>query len=553
MSLKIKYIDVPQGVQEAARAQGPGQPFSDPAAVLRGAEDTAYATLEPRGWALDGSCALLPDSPGDFWWSQTRSGEDGSFATPPALTLLMPAPCTATGISFTFWPAGGQWCSQMRVSWFQGTTLLAQRTVSPDAPRWTLQQTVESFDKVRIELLATNLPGHFAKVGLIEIGQTVWFGKGQIAGVHMLNEIDPTLSELTVDTMTVRIRDEAGLSLSPQENQRLELYRDDTLAAVQYITGSSRESRQQFTFSCQSVIGLLEEDQLGGIYEAAPVETVLSDILGSTPYALDDFFADMTLTGYLPVCTRRQALQQVAFAIGAVVTTQGSGVIRLLPPAQSVSHKFVKGHMFHGGSVETAPRVARVEVVSHSYAPSQEEDTLLDAEPVDGQDVLLTFDAPHHSYSIAGGTITGSDANWVTVTARGPVTLTGKKYTHNTLRHTRRDPAAGAQERDNVQSVKDATLIHKGNALQVLDRLYKITRLRQTLNQDVVLTGQKAGQRVAAPSPWGSQLRGYITGVESDLTATGHTASVKILGIEVAAENAVCYAGDLYAGEEVLY
>lgn len=550
MSLKIKYIDVPQGVQEAARAQGPGQPFSDPNAVLRGAKDVAYATLEPKGWALDGSCQLLKDAPGDFWWSENRSGEDGSFPEPAVLTLSMPGPCTATGISFTFWPAAEQWCSHMRVSWFMGTTLLAQKTVFPNAPRWTLQQTVESFDKVRVELLATNKPGQFAKVQMIEIGQSVWFGKSQIASVHMLNEIDPTLSELTVDTMTVRIRDEAGLDLSPQENQRLELYRDDALAAVQYITGSKRESRQQYTFSCQSAIGLLEQEHLGGIYEKVPVQTALSHILGSTPYELDSFFDDVTVTGYLPVSTRRQALQQLAFAIGAVVTTQGSGTIRLLPLEQHISHRFVKGHLFQGGSLDTAPAIGRVEVVSHSYAPSQEEDILLDAQQLDGEDLLLTFDAPHHSYRITGGQITGSGANWVSITAQGPVTLTAKRYTHSTLRHVKYDTAATTRDRNNVQLVEDATLICKDNALQVLDRLYKITRLRQTLSQDAVLSGQKAGQRVAAPSPWGSQLRGYITGVESDLTDSGQTGAVTILGMEVPEESVLCYAGELYAGDK---
>lgn len=552
MSLKIKYIDVPQGAQEAAQVEGQGQPFSVPAALAFGAEDVSYATLEPRGWALDGSAELLPDAPEGFWWSETRSDDAGAFSVPPVLTFSFPTPYTATGLTVTFWPASGEWCSRLRVSWFNGNTLLAQTDAYPDAPQWTLQKTVESFDKVRIELLATNIPGHFAKVCLIEIGQTLWFGKQQIASVHMVNEIDPTLSDLTVDTMTVCIRENTGLSLAPQENQRLELYRDDALAAVQYITGSSRESKERYTFSCQSAIGLLEDCCLGGIYDAAPVQQVLDDILDGTRYILSPLFADVTITGHLPVSTRRQALQQLAFAIGAVVTTRGSGVIQLLPLSDTVSGRFVKSRIFQGGKMETAPRVAKLQVTSHSYTQSQEEEVLLDEEPVSGENVLFTFEAPHHSYRITGGTLTGSGANWVTVTAQGPVTLCAQKYIHSTRQHTKVDPAATAQERNDVLTVQDVTLVHAGNVSQVLERLYETARLRQTLEQDVVIDGHYAGQRVATEAPWGGQLRGYITSMESDLTPTGHTASVTILGVEVAAENALYYAGELYAGEEVL-
>ena len=554
MSLKIKYIDVPQGVQEAARAEGPGQPFSEADSLISGVQDAPFATLEPQGWPLDGKRQLLADDPEDFWWSTQRSDENGDFQDPPVVILQLAAPCRATGLSFTFWPSAGQWCSKLRVSWLAGNRMLAQTVAYPDGPRWTLQQTVEDFDKVRIELLATNIAGQFAKISHIIIGQTLWFDKDRITAVEMVNEIDPTLSQLTVDTMTVTLRDTAGLTLAPQENQRVELYRGETLLAVQYITQSQRQSKWCYRLHCQSAVGLLEDTYLGGLFDAVPAAEVLGQILGQTAYELDPFFAEKTVTGYLPVCTRRQALQQVAFAIGGVVTTQGSGRIRIVPLAETTSHKFLKSQMFTGGTVETASRIARVEVVSHGYTPSGEETVLLDGEQVNGQDVLFTWDAPCHSYGITGGSITGSGANWVTVTAQGPVRLTGKKYIHSTQCHSKRDPGAAPQEQNNVLAVEDATLVHRGNVQQVLQRLYDISRLRQTLSRDAVISGQRAGQKVAADSPWEGQIRGYITSMESRLTPTGHTAAVKIIGAEAPAETAVMYAGELYAADkEVLY
>lgn len=554
MSLTVKYFDVPNGAQAAAQVTGQGQPFSDPACAASGAEDIAFATLEPGAWTLDGTRNILADSPGGFWWSAERSDDVGVFAVVPVLDFAFPEPYTATGLTFTFWPSMGQWCSRVRVCWYNGNSLLTQAEAYPDSAVWTLSRKVESFDRVRVELLATNLPGQFAKVQRVEIGQTVVFGRGELVSAQLVNEIDPTLCSLTVDTMKISVRDRQDRALAPQEKQRMELYRDETLLAVHYITESVREAQHFYTFSCQSAIGLLDEDFMGGIYTGAPAENIIADIMDGREYVLDAAFAGRTVTGYLPVCTRREALQQLAFALGAVVTTQGSSAISLVPLPQQITGSFSAKYIFPGAKVETAARVARIEVTAHSYTPSATQEILLDNETLSGEDLLLTFDAPHHSYAITGGTITASGANYVTVTANGTVTLTGKTYLHSTVTHTKRNPAATAAERSNVLAVDSVTLVNAGNVSAALARLYDAMQLRQTLTQTAVISGQQAGQRVSTVNPWGTQVRGYISSMDSALTQNGQTADVTIIGAEVSAEAVSGYAGEIYAGDkEVLY
>ena len=555
MSLTVRYLDVPQGAQQAMMVAGEGQPFSDPAEVSAGVADASYATLELGQWPLDGSRCLLPDEPAQVgWWSEALSDEQGNFTEPPTLTVSFPEPFTATGLTFTFSPSTSQWCSAVRVTWLNGQTQLAQTIAYPDSPRWVLEQKVESFDTIRIELLATNQPQNFAKLQQLTVGQTILFDKEELIAVRQVNEADPMLCVLTVDTMTVEIRDRAGRSLAPQENQRMELYRDDALLAVQYISKSGREAQQYYSFSCQSAIGLLGDEFLGGLFVDMPVEELLAEILDGATYELDASFAGLTVTGYLPVCTRREALQQLAFAIGALVTTYASHAICLRPIPEAIAHTFAPGEIFTGAKVETAPQKARIEVTAHGYTPSTEAEMLLDEESISGEDLLLTFDAPHYDYTIVGGTITASGANWVRVTANGTVTLTGKPYIHSTMLHTKRDPQATAAERNNVLTVDSATLVNSGNVSQVLERLYAAAQLRQTLTQDAVIKAHRAGQRVSSVNPWGTLTRGFITAMDSTLTQNGHTASITISGVEVEAEGVYIYAGELYAGgKEVLY
>lgn len=557
MSLEVKYIDAPPGAQkDMAVAATEANAVSKPQLLATGAQNTSWATLEPYGWPLDGSRDLMPDAPEVGFWSDTatddsagvlgisRLGEfilgvgeaEADFEEPPIITLSFPEKYTATGITFTFSPGTGEWCTEILVQWHNGETLLDEVIAYPDAARWTLVHTVESFDRICVELRRTNKAGHFAKMQGIDIGQTILFEKSELTAVQLVNEIDPMLSNLTVDTMTVQVQDRHNRDILPQENQRMELYRNGKLLATQYITEGSRQAAANYKFSCQSAIGLLEDTFLGGMYNDEPVENVVQDILDGRDYEMNDIFKSATVTGYLPVCTRREALQQLAFAMGSVVTTQQTDAFRFVELPDDVTGAFTGNSIFIGGRVDITPRVYRIDVAAHSYAPSDEEEILVENEVFAGEDILLTFDKPHHSYVITGGSITDSGVNYVMITADGEVTLTAKLFTHNKVTHSKHNPAATASERNNVQTVENATLVHAGNFEAVLERLFRFANARMTITQEAVISGQYAGQKITTDNPWGGQVSGYITAMESDFTPSGHTASVTIVGGQLSAK-----------------
>lgn len=556
MSLVIIYKDAPEGAQNDMVVSGEsGNGISDAALLQSGVSDIPYATLEPGVWKLDGTRKILPDAPEPAgFWSDERSGDDGRFSSPPKITIKFPVPYSSTGLTFRFSPSTEQWCSEIYVSWYNGQSLLADGTYYPDEAEWTLNQNVESYDQIQIELLATNKPWQFAKLQKIEIGRITNLTGNEISNVRLVNESDPSLCVLTADTLNFTIIDRKDRELLPQENQRIELIKDGALKAVQYITSSTREAKNQYKIVCQSVIGLLEDTFLGGMYSGKPLSELVTEILGEWPFEIAPAFSGVTVTGYIPVCSQREALQQIAFAVGAVISTQGSEKIRFLPIPTATTARFIKSDIFIGGSVKTSPRVAKVQVYSHSYAKSDEEQTLIQEEEIIGEDVLVTFSEPHHSYSITGGRITSYDVNWVRITASGTVTVTGKEYSHTTIAHTKRNPAAVAKEQSNYIAVSDVTLIHSGNVQQALDRMFNVYQLRQVTEQEVAVTDQIAGDLAVSVTPWDTQTRGFISSMDSDLTQNGHTAKINIQGIEVSLESIYVYSGEIYAGEtEVVY
>ncbi len=534
MSLQVKYVDVPLGAKEVARANTTAcQSFGQEQQLLSGASDTPWATLEPDSWKLDGTRGLLPESPADVgWWSLHRSGENGRFLQIPTIQILLPQTYTATGITFDFWASLQHWCSEVLVVWYREGVVLQEVAAFPDSAHWVLDQLVEDFDRVDIHLLATNQPGHFAKIQQLQIGQIAIFGADELVQVRLLQEVDPSLCALSVDTLSVTVRDRKNRVIFPQKNQSMQLYRDGELLASHYVSDFSRQGQWDYQFRCKSSIGRLEDLYLGGIV-LNNAGGVLKELLPDIPYQVDPGLERVELNGYLPVCTRREALQQLAFAIGAVVTTRADGMICLRYPQTELGGSFTDDGIFMGAKVTQKTRIAQVQLIAHKYLLGDKRETLLREEAVRGQNVLYLFSQPHYDYEITGGILTGQGENWVTITADADVTLTALNYVHTTAVYSKADPKATAEEQGNTVVVKNATLVSKWNANQVLQRLYDHYTMRNLLQQQVVMSGQQVGQLVRSANPWNTDTEGYLVSVESDFTGTGQTAEITILGKEV--------------------
>lgn len=564
MSIYAKYIDSAKGSQEAMLVSSEdGQPFGDPS-YLSGStfDDTPWATLEPKSWRLDGSRRLIEDEPpadSIGWWSKTRSDDGGSFSGGifPAIRLHFGLENTfsAPGITFRFWPSLGEWCSAMRVTWYyvepnypnpdSEDNIVLQRIVFPDASDWTLKEPVDQFNIIDIEFLSTNIPGHFAKLQSIQVGCVHFFFSDEIVRVSLLNEVDPSACELSADELTVEILEKYGRQLTVSDNQKMEFYQDGKVIASHYIQKFTREGENKYIFECNSVIALLEDTFLGGMYDEQPLYLLLlNDVLQGVSFSLDQSLNSATVSGYLPVCTRRQALQQIAFAVGAVITTQGDGTIQINAigdlSTNSPTSGFNKDSIMSGATLTQEKPPLAIQVTAHRYTKSDDVEILLENTPL-AADTVLVFDEPHWGYELEGDlTNVGLEEhdNWVKILVSdlSNITLTGKKYVHATEDYSTGSSSSGSS---NTVKSESATLVTSENVQNVLDRLNAYYNLTNTLSGTVVVKRQKAGDMVEIANPYGSDLTvGYITSMESQFTTNGHTARINVKGAARAADEA---------------
>lgn len=358
-----------------------------------------------------------------------------------------------------------------------------------------------------------------------------------IGGVAFQNEVESASmytshamvgESLAADTLTVVLVPGEGVDIETQfkEGSEVLYYSDDDLVGKFFLQSVKRIAANKYRVSAVSIIGmLLNSRHYGGIYVGVRSEALFSDILSGVTYILDPDVASATVTGYLPIATRRDNLQQLLMAVGATIKIDDEGTLYITAMSAVSSGVFDAGRCYIGGSVTTDKSVVGVQVTEHNYFEAGNVVTLF-ADGVDGTE-FIEFSQPYHSLAIEGGTIIESGANFARISAKGTVTLTGKPYTHVT-----RVVTAGSEQTSPTDTIKTVTNCYLANpqiAQSLAERLYRYLQCNKSIQQDVLFGTERAGDVVSMVNPYTmEQESGTIQ--EMDVTMSGvNKAAVKML------------------------
>ena len=273
--------------------------------------------------------------------------------------------------------------------------------------------------------------------------------------------------------------------------------------------------------------------------------SLAAEILSGYPYTLDSVLGEERIQGYIPAGTRREALQQLAFAIGAVVDCSRGEIIRIVPAPQRASGLIGTDRRLQDGSkVTLLALVTAVSVTAHRYIPGEASEELY-KDTLEPGTYRVTFDAPAVADSLSE-----RDVNHCTLTvskaAEGCVT--GRKYSDSATVLRREASNLPSNAQGNEVSVPDATLVSPDRAAAVAARVldYYAQRYEQTFR--MVAGDEKLADRLIVESFGGEMVRGVVTKLEFDLTG-GFLADAKIVGRKLS-NNAAAYAGEeIHAGE----
>lgn len=537
-----------------------------------------YGTLESEQWLMDGSFSFFPEVPEQyFWglWSTTQSDKNGVFADPPVLDITFTQDHSSSGLTLHFYIPTDDWASRIKIQWFsQDGGLISTALFYPDAVDYYCAKKVENYRRIRIHFLETNRPGRYLKLAGIDYGVYLHFSGHEIVEAHVLEECDPLSSEISINTLNVSLYNKEGRFsiLNPegyfdvlQHKQKFTVWEDvkqdaRSTGSVSYCMGTfylsdwSNSGDTLADFSAVDAIGLLDGAPFdGGIYDTTAAE-LAEAILTGYSYTLDGSLAAERVQGYIAAGTRRGALQQLAFAIGAMVDCSRGELIRIAPAPSKASGMITYDRKLQDGSKVTLnPLITAVAVTAHRYLPGEATEELY-RDTLDPGIYRVTFNAPAvvDSLTVTGAELTESGVNLCTLTVAkaGEVCVTGRKYTDSTvvLRRTAANLPPNAQ--DNELTVTDATLVGPSRAEAVAVRVLEHYAQRYEQNFSMVAGDEKLADRLIIQSFGGEMVRGVLTKLEFDLTG-GFLADAKVIGRRLTS-NAAAYAGEIHAGERSL-
>lgn len=517
--------------------------------ALDGVCPALSATLEKDYWKLDGSYEPFPDSPQNTsWgiWSNSMSDENGVFSVPPVIELSFQNIHKTAGLTFEFCPYGNNYCNHMLIQWYLDDAVIKEAEFYPAAWRCEYRCTVEKYNKLIITFYSTNKPYRYLKVQNIQHGINEYFSEDEIETASVLEEVDISALELSVNTLEFRLRtanddfdifNPKGLYNLLQKKQQLcvEGYVDGGLINFGYFyLDNWNDDEGETELTAQDAIGIMSNTTFkGNIYEGVKALNVIDEIMNDAGfgYSVDSRIGDMKISGWLPICTHREALQQVAFALGAYVDTSRGGMVRIRFGAdEDVIYNIGMDRKAVGSSATLKEYISGVSITEHSYVLGTTVEELYKGNLYAG-DNEITFSEPSVVTAVSGGTLKESGVNYciVNMTADGEVIVKGKKYTDNTSVITVNADTVAAGEKENIKTVTDATLINNKNSLYVAQMLLNSYQKRIEQNLSFVLNRETVGSNASVEVYKDYFKNAVITKLETDLV-NGFVTKAVVIG-----------------------
>lgn len=526
--LKIVYDDIALGAAENNTAASNDKDYYvDLRDLKTGVEYPNYAMCLPRYAKMDGGYINAPDVLVDMGYvSDSISGEHGAFAHPPALTFTFGQNYSSVGITLIFNGYSGDYCNKVNIKWYRDDTLLVDQEYAPDSPNYFCYGIVDYYNKVVITFLQTSKPYRNVFLTGITWGLVRVFKDDEIEDISCLMELSPISEEVSINTMDYTIRSKSEYAFEFQKRQKQTLYFDEAILGIFYLKDGKQLGAKRYSVETQDAVGILDKNQfMGGVYNDALVSDILAGIMvgeGIT-YFLDDAYIGAKVSGYLPICTKRVALQQLAFAVGALVDTSYDRQLYIYPQQTEVTGEFTARDIRLGLTVEHSDIITGVRLYVHSYDQGTDSAQLYKS-VLDGA-TRIEFSEPYHSLSITGGILGECGDNYACITGTGAeVVLTGFKYNHSMVSLLKENPKI-TQNR-NIAEVKEATLVTSGNAQTVLDRLYDYYSSNESISFRAAINDQELGNRVNVATGFRGTMTGNITKLDFKFSRRKVTAEV---------------------------
>lgn len=316
----------------------------------------------------------------------------------------------------------------MTVTWYRDSTQLEQQTYDVTSAMFFCDTPVSVYNKIVISIPNMIRPNRYLKIFNIYDGTTRNFYNEEIENLTIIEQIDSNNTSLAINQGASTLLPQSTTGVQFQRTLPFMIYRNEVLYGKFFINSATANTNKTlYNIKVNDWTSILEGQRyLGGTFSNTSVSAILAVLMGDVPYTLDAEIGAKTITGYLPILNKREALRQIAFATNALVDTSRSDKVEIKAMPTTVTTTLGEADIVSIQATQQ-PIVTKYVIDVQNLAPVNTTADVLFEGTINGSTTIL-FDSPSYDLAITGGTITASNINYATITGNGAVVLTGKVY-----------------------------------------------------------------------------------------------------------------------------
>jgi hypothetical protein len=416
-----------------------------------------YATGENDYWLADDSFHLPPKSAESGfeigWWSAALSQADKTFAVTQEVLFTFTGDHSSIGISITFDKLAGVVPEDFTIQALDSSDVQIDiDTVTGNTSSlYIWEQNLTNYRKIKISITKMSAAYRRVRITEVDFGIIQEYEGNELIRMSVLEEVDPTSSSVTTNEVkfTVDNQDKAFDILNPaglysylERKQQIFAYIgvETTTGNFEYIPcgvyylsdWTSDRGTLTASFTARDIFEQLGESLYrNAIYADITLETLIDNIMsdaGVTDYSVDSSLTSITVKGYLPIVSHREALQMAAVAGECIIYSDRDGTIQIKPAgASSTGVTIGLDNMYNSPKINLDKLINTIEVKNYTYTSLASEQVYNGTINLNGTaDVWFDYSKPATSVSaVVGGLGTLNSATYYTNAAKLNITSTG--------------------------------------------------------------------------------------------------------------------------------
>ena len=435
------------------------------------------------------------------------SDENGVFEEPIILYAEFDTYHSMTGITIN----SKNIIKDITITAFRDNTEIASQTFSSVSKDNFFPINIELANIVVFTIKQINEPKHFFGIFNIDYGKIRLFNDETSLNAEITNNFSVLGDTLEYDTLDLTVIDPEKEDYLFQRKQPIDFIVDELQKSRFYIDSGTELDNNTVQVLAYDEIASLEDDFLGGMYKNKPFNELVSNILSGTNIKYEsEVPVGVQLTGYLPISSRRKALQTILQASN-IRCYKGEKLVFKPLEMQINDIVFDETNIIDKPKKEKKQEIKSVIVKQHNYSKGTEFTEAYHWYISTALNVLITFSSPLHSleaYEVVGVDENGQDiisetqsqnvtfveqnANYCIVnnSSFNKIVIKGLNYIDSTVNYEKNNPLIAKNE---VYEEKVIDLTISANPQNVCDLLYDLYSRKNSIKFNTFLDVEVGG------------------------------------------------------------